>query len=90
MHDNSLATCEGLFPHVRRVSSRTLALKRSMACGAIRRRGLFPPVKLKAQELADARFGDRTLGFVDPELETLARNCSMLSITRSPARWLRT
>src|SRR5216684_1124245 len=34
---------------------------------------LLPARKAKAQELACARFGDRTLGLVDPELETLGQ-----------------
>ena len=49
---------------MRRVSSRTLALKRSMACGAMRRRGCFPPVKLKPRNL-------RTLGLATALLALL-------------------
>jgi hypothetical protein len=36
---STLTICARLRPRVRRVSSRTLALKRVSACGAIRRRG---------------------------------------------------
>ena len=43
---------------------------------------LVPAGEAEAQELADARFGDRTLGLV----RRLARNPSMPAITRSPAR----
>jgi len=46
--------------------------------------------KAEAQELADARFGDRALGLVDLQPEALGKEPSMPAITRSPARRLRT
>ena len=49
---------------MRRVSSRTLALKRAIACGAMRRRGSVPLVKLKPRNL-------RTLGLATALLALL-------------------
>jgi len=60
-------TCARLRPHVRRVSSHTFALKR--ACGAMRRRGSFPPAE--ARNLRTLGLAARALGLVDLQLETL-------------------
>src|SRR5215813_8055976 len=83
--DSSLATCVRLFPHVRRVSSRTFALKRARACGAMRRRGSFPPVKLKPKNLRTLGLATALLALLTFSLRRLARNFSMPASTRSPA-----
>src|SRR5271163_453760 len=80
--------CPRLRPRVRRVSSRTLALKRAIACGAIRRRGSFPLVKLKPRNLRALGLATALLALLTLSLRRLVRNCSMLAITRSPARSL--
>ena len=79
-----------LTPRVRRVSSRTRSLNRSTAFGAIRRFGCLRFVKLKPRNFrshgrATALFCSFTLS-----LSFVVMNRVMLSITRSPARRLRT
>src|SRR6201982_1768103 len=79
--------CVRLRPRVRRVSSRTLVLKRATACGAMRRRGAsFPPVKLKPRNLRTLGLATALLALFIFSLSRLARSFSMPAITRSPAR----
>jgi hypothetical protein len=73
-------------PRVRRVSSRIFALKRARACGAMRRRGSFPPVKLNPKNLRTGGLATALLDLLTVSLRRFARNRSMLAITRSPAR----
>ena len=71
---------------VRRVSSRTLALKRASACGAMQRRGCSPYVKLKPRNLRTLGLATALLALLTFSLRRLARKFSMPAITRSPAR----
>ena len=75
---------------VRRVSSRTRSLKRSTAFGAIRRRGSLPFVKLKPRNFRSLGRATALFAWFTWSLSFVVRNRVMLSITRSPARWLRT
>src|SRR5262249_59525994 len=64
--------------------SRTLALKRASACGAMRRRGSCPAVKLKPRNLRTLGLATALLALLTFSLRRLVRNVSMLAITRSP------
>src|SRR6516225_5291735 len=75
--------CVRLRPRVRRVSSRTLVLKRATACGAMRRRGAsFPPVKLKPRNLRTLGLATALLALFTFSLRRLARSFSMPAIAR--------
>jgi hypothetical protein len=79
-----------LTPFARRVISRTRALNRSKALGAMTRLTSGPAVKLNPRNFrscgrAAALFASFTLS-----LSFCVMNCVMLSITRCPARSLRT
>ncbi len=78
--------CARLLPRVLRVNSRTRLRKRVRDCGAMRRRGCFPFVKLKPRNLRLTGRATALFALLTFSLRRLVKNLSTLTITRSPAR----
>src|SRR5271157_4672362 len=75
---------------LRLVVLRTRSLNRTMACGAMRRRGAAPPVKLNPRNLRCDGGATALLALLIRSFSRRSRKRSTLAISRSPARKLHT